>query len=285
MKNPIITICIPIKDGESYIAQAIQSCLKQSYKNYEILIIDNKSEDASTKIIKAFRSNKIRLLENKSNIGITNNFNACIKHAKGKYIKFLCADDILNPNCLEVMLSAFEKFPYASLVISDRKIIDSKGLLIGKIKFPSSQFEIDGYSIINKCLFGSNAIGEPSAVMFKKKDAVRGFSQKYKHLFDLEMWFHLLEKGNLINTQKMLCSVRRHKQQMTFTNIKSGALIIDNKYLFCDYIHKFYVKRNLGSLLKWAILYYYRLIRYSNFRSLLVFFGKDTKLKCTGGSK
>ena len=103
--------------------------------------------------------------------------------------------------------------------------------------------------------------------MFRRSDALRGFSMKYRHLLDLEMWFHLLEKGTLVNIQEPLCYVRRHDQQMTLTSIKSGALLDDNKYLFGDYMDKSYVKKSLLNIFKWKLLYIYRLIRYGILQS------------------
>jgi len=258
----LVTICIPVRNGESFIKDAIDSCLSQTYKNYDILIVDNASTDNTVKIVKSFCSNKINLIKNPINIGITANFNTCIKHAKGKYLKFLCADDLLDANCIERMLIAFDSHPQASLIIVQRTIINNNNTVIGERIYPSNLDEFDGYKVINKCLFGANFIGEPTAVMFKRSDAVRGFSMKYRHLLDLEMWFHLLEKGTLVNIQEPLCSVRKHDQQMTLTSIKSGALLEDNKYLFEDYIDKSYIKKSLFNILKWKLFYIYRLIRY-----------------------
>ena len=264
----LVTICIPVKNGEPFIRDALDSCFNQTYKNYEILIVDNASTDGTVKIVESFGSKKINLIKNPIDIGITANFNVCIEHARGKYIKFLCADDLLNANCIEIMLVAFKMHPQASLIITQRTIINNNNAVIGKRNFPSHLDEIDGYKVINKCLFGSNFIGEPTAVMFRKSDALRGFSMKYRHLLDLEMWFHLLEKGTLVNIQEPLCSIRRHFQQMTLTSIKSGALLDDNKYLFEDYKYKSYVKKSLFNILKWKLLYILRLIRYGSFRSI-----------------
>lgn len=258
----LVTICIPVKNGELFIEDAINSCLTQTYKNYEILIIDNASTDTTINIVSSFSSDKINLIRNPTDIGITANFNLCIEHARGKYIKFLCADDVLKSNCIERMFLAFQMNPKASLVIAQRMIINNKNAIISKRKFSSNLDEIDGYKVINKCLFGSNFIGEPTAVMFRKSDALRGFSMKYRHLLDLEMWFHLLEKGTLVNIKEPLCSVRRHDQQMTVTSIKSGALLDDNKYLFQDYVDKSYINKSLFNILKWKLLYIYRYVRY-----------------------
>lgn len=258
----LVTICIPVKNGELFIQDAIDSCLTQTYKNYEILIVDNASTDATLNIVTSFSSNKINLIRNPIDIGITANFNVCIEHARGKYLKFLCADDLLDSNCIERMLFAFKTYPKASLVIAQRTIINHKKAVISKIKFPSNLDEINGYKVINKCLFGANFIGEPTAVMFRRSDALRCFSMKYRHLLDLEMWFHLLEKGTLVNIKEPLCSVRRHDKQMTVSSIKSGALVDDNKYLFHDYIDKSYIKKSLFNILKWKLLYIYRFMRY-----------------------
>ncbi len=261
-KLELVSICIPVRNGESFITDAIKSCLNQTYKNYEILIIDNGSTDATVDIIKSFASDKIKLIKNSRDIGITANFNACIENASGNYIKFLCADDILDPSCIEKMLLRFQIYPRASLIIAQRNIINKNNIITGILKFPSSLDEVSGHEVINKCLFSANLIGEPTAVMFRKSHALRGFSIKYRHLLDLEMWFHLLEKGTLVNIKEPLCFIRRHDQQMTLTSIKTGALVKDNKRLLNEYLDKNYIKKTILNQFKWKIIYIYRYIRY-----------------------
>jgi glycosyltransferase involved in cell wall biosynthesis len=244
IKRPLVSICIPVRNGAKFIDQAVTSILGQSYQDFEVVIIDNCSIDNTVKIINEIidRTNKIKFYKNDHNIGLIENFNACLKRASGKYIKFLCADDILLPNCLEEMVSAIEANDSASLVTGGRLLVNEKGEVLAFKNYSKSDSLIPGKNVINRCLFGANYIGEPSATMFRRGVLNDGFNINFPHLVDLEMWFRILEKGDLICISKPLCAIRRHELQMTQKNIQSDLLVEDNVRLFDMYKGKPYIK-------------------------------------------
>src|ERR1019366_10452478 len=82
----------------------------------------------------------------------------------------------------------------------------------------------NGAEVIARCLAEDrNLIGEPSAVLFRRRDGARGFDLRYRQIVDLEMWFHLLEKGGLAYTREPLCAFRCHPLQQTERNTASGV--------------------------------------------------------------
>jgi len=245
--NPSVSVCIPVWNGEEYIAMAIESVLQQSYTDYEIIIADNASTDETVKIAQAYMQlhPQIRLQLNKENVGLVGNFNACLQLAQGKYIKFLCVDDLLAKNCLEKMVRVLDQHKEVVLVVGGRSTIDSYGHQISSQCYSKSAYLIEGHEVINRCYFGSNYIGEPSAVMFRKAILKKEFDKSLNHLMDLEMWFYLLEQGRMANLPDVLSSIRKHKNQMTFQSIKSGALIHDNIALNAAYGNKYYIKNTI----------------------------------------
>jgi glycosyltransferase involved in cell wall biosynthesis len=102
--NPKISVCIPAYNNESFIAEAIESVLAQSFGDFELLVIDDCSLDRTRQIVASFatRDSRIVLLENSRNLGMVHNWNRCLKVARGEFIKFLFGDDLLSaPNALE----------------------------------------------------------------------------------------------------------------------------------------------------------------------------------------
>lgn len=225
---------------------AIKSVLNQSYQAFEIIIVDNASTDGTVAWAEelAASNDKVRLFKNGKNIGLVGNFNACLQYARGTYIKFLCADDLLMPSCLEKMVQALDDDPSVTLVAGGRQIINETGEELGRQHYSKTEATLYGTAVIDRCLFGTNYIGEPSAVMFRKQDARRGFRADFTHLMDMEMWFHLLEKGTMVNLPEPLCAIRRHSNQMTVQSMKSGALVEDNVRLFEEYGTKPYIRRS-----------------------------------------
>src|ERR1035438_1370812 len=106
---PLVSICIPTYNTGNYIAAAIQSVLDQTYTNLEIIITDNCSTDNTIEIINSFHDPRISYFRNDHNFGVEYNWNKSLKLAKGKYLKLLCADDIIYPDCIREQVSVMEQ--------------------------------------------------------------------------------------------------------------------------------------------------------------------------------
>ncbi len=239
--TPKLSVCIPAFNCAAYMRQAAESALEQSHQSFEILIVDNCSTDETAALAEELvkkGKGRIRFHKNDRNIGIAGNLNRCMEYARGAYIKFLMADDMLLPGCLEQMAARLDANKSATLVTCGRQIIDEHGRKLATRRYSSTDVVVPGKQAISECLFGSNYIGEPTAVMFRKCDVEGEFREDLPQLLDMDMWFRLLEHGDLHYMGEPLCAIRRHGAQMTRANIQSGALIDDNIRLFETYAHK-----------------------------------------------
>lgn len=228
---------------------AVESVLSQAVEDIELIIVDNCSTDDTAQWIeqRATHAPRIRFYKNPIDIGMTANFNACLKKATGEYVKFLCADDLLLPQSLQRMAHALDSDPRLALVVGGRRLIDENGGGMGTRNYASRDVAVRGVQAISRCLFGGNDIGEPSAVMFRRQMAQRGFDESLSQLMDLEMWFHLLEQGDMASLAGEVCAIRRHSGQLTQQNISTGTLIDENITLFAEYGAKPYVRTTLFS--------------------------------------
>jgi glycosyltransferase involved in cell wall biosynthesis len=204
LSSPEISVLMPTYNYASYLPEAVESVLGQDFPDFELLIVDDCSSDNTAQVVQPFcaRDARVKLTVNPSNLGMVANWNACLQRAGGRHIKFLFGDDKLSdPRALGKMLALHEK----SNVIG--------------IWRPLKAGSHDGRKMITDCLIdGGNLIGEPSSVLFRKADAQRGFDTAYRQFVDLEMWFHLLERGGLVYTREPLCAFRRHAAQQTAVN-------------------------------------------------------------------
>lgn len=257
---PKVSVCIPIFNGENFVEEAIESVQNQDYEDFEIVIVDNCSTDKTKLIIKNLinQFKNIHFFENKTNIGLAENLNKSIFYSRGEYIKFLCADDILNHGCIKKMSSILDDNSEISLVCSSRYNIDKFGKTFAKRGYSFISKLEKGKKAINKCFFGGNFIGEPTATMFRKKYFTSKFRKDLPQLMDMEIWFKLLEKGSLYFINEPLCSIRIHNDQMTKVNIKKGFLIKDNILIFDEFINKSYVKKNIINIFRYRFLMTYR---------------------------
>ncbi|MEQ8478571.1 MAG: glycosyltransferase [Fulvivirga sp.] len=115
MNEPLISIILPVYNGEKHIVHAIQSALEQSYTNIELIIVDNGSTDSSISKIKSFKDARVRFIEQPIK-GVSNARNLGIEHSSGEYICFLDDDDILPENSINSRYEVFLKKSYVAFV-------------------------------------------------------------------------------------------------------------------------------------------------------------------------
>lgn len=251
--RPKVSVCIPTYNYADYISDAIESVITQTYENIELIVIDDCSLDNTDEIVAKYLSIDKRIVyyKNDNNVGMVANWNLCLQKASGDYVKVLCADDILESDCIEKCVKAFADNPTVTVVATARLLIDKDSNPTGSRAFSDRYQLIPGPSVIRKCFFEGNLIGEPTAVLFRKKDCRRLFNAKYKQLTDLEMWFYLLEQGDFAFLPEKLCKFRRHGEQTTLKNVSSLTFIDDEILLHDDYIHKNYIGKTFINEQKW----------------------------------
>ena len=171
--DPIVSIIIPCYNAEKYISEAINSCLCQTYKNIETIIVNDGSKDKSLNIIKIFRD-KIVLID-QENKGGSAARNTGLRNASGEFIKFLDADDFLENDIIEKQVSHFKKFGSDERVIvfGDINMVDEKG----DIEWVRVQPEIsDGHGGVATLI--ESAI-VTSAPLYRRSDLlkIKGFNE------------------------------------------------------------------------------------------------------------
>lgn len=256
-----VSVCIPTYNYGRFIGEAIESVLAQTEQDFEIIVSDNASDDDTEKIVRSYVDNDCRIsyVRNSTNIGMVDNWNSCLSLASGKYIKFLCADDLLERECLECLSQLLDKQDNYVLAACARKIVDEKGVYPPKVvAFAKKDELLDGHAVIRRCVAAGNVIGEPTAVMFRRSAVQKGFDPSYPQLVDIEMWMRTLENGMFAFTPKVLCQFRQHSDQETKKNLLSKKSFAEDMRLYRVYINKPHIKvgifyKVMGYLLrKWS---------------------------------
>jgi glycosyltransferase involved in cell wall biosynthesis len=245
MTLPKVTVCMPVFRGGKFLAEAIESVLAQNFRDFEFLIIDDCSGDGTDKIVRGYASTDSRVIfkVNDFNLGMVPNWNHCLEMARGQYVKFIFQDDIFtSPESLGKMVRILDDDPAVSLVASCRQLINRHSEVVKEESFCRSSVSANGFDIIRYCLLKyGNVIGEPSAVLFRKEQAVRGFNPNYRQIVDLEMWFYLLEQGRFCYIAEPLCGFRIHSAQQSRENIRNLVHLDDFNLLYSEYFPKQYL--------------------------------------------
>lgn len=133
MSTPTVTIGLPVYNGENYVAEAIESILAQTYEDFELVISDNGSIDATNEICQRYSANDPRVHYHlvESNKGATWNLNRVAELARGRYFRWAAHDDLLSPKCLGRLVDALDADPSAVVAHSDVEIVDSNGVSQG----------------------------------------------------------------------------------------------------------------------------------------------------------
>ncbi len=253
--NPRVSVCIPTYNHAHFLKDAVESVLCQTLVDFELVVVDNCSTDNTRELVTFYTSRdaRVKYFCNDVNVGPQENLNRCLQHASGEFVKILCADDLLEPACLEESVSALENRPEAKLAASARLLVDADLKPIRVAGYSDRNVVVDGHEMINFSLFNGNYIGEPSAVLFRKRDASRGFNSGCRLLIDLEMWLHLLERGPLCYIAAPLCKFRQHTDQETKNAINSLDFIDEEMALYKKYINESYVRASVLNRLKWKL--------------------------------
>lgn len=242
---PRISVCIPTYNYSRYIGVAVRSVLRQTFTDLEVVVVDNASTDDTEAVVHRYagEDRRIRFYRNNENLGMARNFNRALHLAQADVVKVLCADDYLHPLALERSLEALQSNASVSVVTTGRMLVDTYGRPTGYVTYCGRRMIVPGHNAIDRCVFGTNYVGEPSAVLFRRSLARSGFNESFPHLLDVELWFRLLEQGDLACLPQPLTFVRRHAEQATQDNRRSGTLIEDKQRIFSAYAGKPYVRR------------------------------------------
>ena len=211
--EPLVTVCIPCYNGERFIAQTLESVLNQSLKDLEVVVVDDASTDRTFTVLKGFSDPRIRLSRNEQNLGMGENWNRAVSYGRGKYVKLLCEDDLLDPHCLERQVSILENPSHRQVVLTvcNRNIINHRDQVVLKRRRSVFFGIVCGPELIRRSIrMGTNLIGEPVVGLFRKsaikKQELVDSSNPF--LSDMSLWAELLRAGDAFVDAECLASFR-----------------------------------------------------------------------------
>lgn len=199
-EKPLVSVCIPAYNNAPYITETIESVLKQTWENLELVICDDLSSDNTVEVIERIEDPRIRLIKNQNNLGMSGNWNNCLRHCKGDYIKLICADDMLSPEAIEKETKALMENPTALFACSDTRLFDLDGKPKGWYKrYPKASGLTDGKTVVRAGFFSQNYFGAPLAILLRRSAMERfgEFDSDFVYILDYEYWVRLACEGDI----------------------------------------------------------------------------------------
>lgn len=254
---PLVSVIIPTFNRAKFFKEALESVLNQTYRNFEIVVSDDSTNDDTEILIQPYLEKYpcIKYFRNKGFTSHDNwNFLRAYNNPKAEYVNWLMDDDLFYPRKLEVMVEVYRNNPDVSLVTSAKGIIDANGNFIGRTQGIFGQklnqnIKIDGEEAGRLLFEADNSIGEPTTVLIRKKflrnndlcwlDNETGWVS----LVDVSTWLQLLTQGNLFWCVEPLSAYRSHAGQGTNFSYTSSLFGLNYaKYIKEAWERKIFIK-------------------------------------------
>lgn len=231
--RPLVTVHICTYNRANTIKKALDSVISQTYKNLQILIVDDASSDNTEEIVRKYSDDRIEYYKNESNLGITKNRNKALSLSKGKYIAVLDSDDYwIDENKISDQVNFLEKNPAYALVGTYTNIADENGGLIKKLQPETLDREI------RQKMLMSNQFSHSSVVY--RKDTLEKYNDKYFIWEDYAAWLEIGSKYKFANLPITTTNYTRHSGNISKDKkikgiVTLGEIIADNKNNYSNF--------------------------------------------------
>lgn len=209
---PIISVLLPVYNGEKFLKEAIDSVLGQSFTSFELLIIDDGSTDDSCNIVLGYNDSRIRFLRNQKNIGLIKTLNKGLEIAKGNYLARIDADDYMHPTRLEQQVRFLDAHNDYVLVGSSVQLVRDGIEIEGDILKYYSDHDDIVFSMSFYCPFIHPSIMLRMGIV---REYQLKFDSGYLHAEDYEFWTRLVRFGKVYNLDENLTYYRVHFNQIS----------------------------------------------------------------------
>lgn len=234
--TPLVSVVIPVYNCAAFIDAAMKSVLTQTLTDLELVVSDNASTDGTWEALQRYTVDpRVRVVRMPFNVGSVENFKRVLNLGTGEFIKLVCADDVLYPSNLEMLVRELNAHPSAVLAVSSRDIIDGSGRVILRNRgLAGLRGEISGTDAIRRSvLSGTNIFGEPPSALFRRAALADagGWNGRFPYLADLATYSSVLlhSNGNLVAVPEPLWAFRVSASQRSVeTQIRTQAGEVTN---------------------------------------------------------
>lgn len=247
MTTPTVSVCMPAYNAADRISVAIESVFRQTREDWELVIVDDASTDATAQVVGSQGDDRVRLYVNDSNLGQARASNRALHLARCELIKFLHHDDRLEPDCLARLAEPFELSPRVGFAFSRRRIEleapDDPASRQWKAAHAEPHLKFGGLEEVNHgpALFErylasgveSNWIGEPSCAMVRREylRVCGTFNLRVQGLNDVDLWLRLMSRYDVGFVDAVLCTYRFGASGETGVSLRTGRDWLDTLWM------------------------------------------------------
>lgn len=211
--SPGVTVLLPVYNGEAYLREAVDSVLRQTYPDFELLVIDDGSTDGTPDILRSYEDPRLRVVRNEVNQGLARTLNRGLQLARGEYVARQDADDVWEPELLAVQVAFLDRNPDIAMVGCAFREIDQHGTPGRTRTLPCSPDEIHWDLHFHNTFIHSG-------VTIRREVLLRagGYNENCAYGEDYELWLRLARTHRLANLKTVLARVRTTSTGMRATH-------------------------------------------------------------------
>ncbi len=221
---PKLCVIIPCFNYGFYLKQCVNSVLDQSFRDFEILILDDASTDNTSQVGQSFHDRRVRYIRNSANLGHVENFNKGIAMSNSQYICIIGADDMMLQSNLQQKIDILDKYPSVGLVYSRAFIIDLHDKIVGhtfQVGQSSTNYIGGRNDFCNLLLYNNYVIA--SSVVFSRECVQRlGCFRKFRYGEDWDLWLRIAKYYDFAFLQAPLVGYRVHSSGLSKTAKTTG---------------------------------------------------------------
>jgi glycosyltransferase involved in cell wall biosynthesis len=204
---PRVSVILPVFNGGRFLAAAVESILKQSFSDFELIAIDDGSTDDSAVLLSSFARSDTRVrVITQANMGIVKSLNRALELARGEYIARMDADDEALPSRFSLQVAFLDTHPEIAVLGSAITLIDAAGAVMREIDYPLTPTEVDRF-----LMKAGSAFAHPAVMA--RRDAIQtvgGYRELLQHAEDYDLWLRMAERYSLANLPDRLLRYRHH---------------------------------------------------------------------------
>jgi hypothetical protein len=211
-----VSVCIPTYNGAVFVAQALESVLAQTLTDFELIIVDDCSTDATLEVVRGCVDTRLRVIENSQRLGIPGNWNRCLATARGEYLCVFHQDDIMLSHNLERKVQMLDANPAIGFVHSAVEVMreGSAPQPLGDwVEDAQKDFVQEGAVYFRKLLLGGDCVCAPAVVARRERVMeLGGFDEDLGYACDYAMWMKLCVSGKVGFVAQPLIQYRWHQE-------------------------------------------------------------------------
>lgn len=209
MSEPTVSVILPVYNGENYLRLSVESVLGQTFRDFELIVIDDGSKDSTPEIARSY-GERLRYVR-QENTGVAGAFNHGLRLAAGRYISWLSHDDVFLPAKLEKQVGAISQAATPSVCYTDVQMIGPEGNIITEHRLPEHGRD----EVLRNVLTIGPVCMASYSILYDRRciDEIGMYSVKLRYAQDIDMLARLAQRFPLIHVPEVLMQVREHEQR------------------------------------------------------------------------